>query len=59
MSTKTQIGNIFHNAEKKNQYDKFIHAIQQPKMKELWDNKEGEAWNNYLKQKLTTESFIK
>lgn len=28
----------------RNQYDEFIHKIQQPKMKELWDNKEDEAW---------------
>ena len=32
--------------KKKNQYDKFLHRIQQPKMKELWDNKEDEAWEN-------------
>jgi hypothetical protein len=31
---------------KKNQYDEFLHKIQQPKMKELWDNKEDEAWEN-------------
>lgn len=23
---------------------KFLHKIQQPKMKELWDNKEDEFW---------------
>lgn len=27
-----------------NQYDEFLHKIQQPKMKELWDNKEDEEW---------------
>jgi len=27
---------------KKNQYDEFLHKIQQAKMKELWDNKEDE-----------------
>lgn len=27
-----------------NQYDKFLHKIQQAKMKELWDNEEDEAW---------------
>lgn len=31
---------------KRNQYDEFLHKIQQPKMKELWDNKEDEAWEN-------------
>lgn len=32
--------------ERKNQYDEFLHKIQQKKMKELWDNKEDEAWEN-------------
>jgi hypothetical protein len=32
--------------KKKNQYDEFLHKIQQSKMKELWDNKEDEAWDN-------------
>ncbi len=30
----------------KNQYDEFLHRIQQAKMKELWDNKEDEAWES-------------
>lgn len=30
----------------KNQYDEFLHKIQQQKMRELWDNKEDEAWEN-------------
>ena len=30
----------------KSQYDEFLHAIQQEKMKELWDNEEDEAWEN-------------
>lgn len=29
-----------------NQYDPFLHKIQQEKMKELWDNKEDEAWED-------------
>lgn len=32
--------------KQKNQYDEFLHKIQQMKMKELWDNKEDEAWEN-------------
>ncbi len=32
--------------KKRNQYDEFLHKIQQPKMKELWGNKEDEAWEN-------------
>tara|TARA_Y100000310_G_scaffold324892_1_gene387452 strand:+ start:2442 stop:2666 length:225 start_codon:yes stop_codon:yes gene_type:complete len=37
---------VFKNTKKKNQYDEFLHKIQQAKMKELWDNKEDEAWEN-------------
>ena len=33
-------------AKKRNQYDEFLHKIQQPKMKELWDNRDDEAWEN-------------
>ena len=32
---------------KRNQYDEFLHKIQQPKMKELWDNKEDEIWEKH------------
>ena len=35
---------VFKNVKKNNQYDEFLHKIQQAKMKELWDNKEDEAW---------------
>lgn len=37
---------IFKNVKKRNQYDEFLHKIQQQKMKELWDNKEDEAWEH-------------
>jgi len=37
---------IFKNVKKRNQYDEFLHKIQQPKMKELWGSKEDEAWEN-------------
>ena len=37
---------VIRDIKKKNQYDEFLHKIQQPKMKELWDNKEDEAWEN-------------
>ena len=36
----------YKNAKLRNQYDEFLHKIQQEKMKELWDNKEDEAWDN-------------
>ena len=34
------------NRKGDNQYDEFLHMIQQLKMKELWDNEEDEAWEN-------------
>jgi len=37
---------IFKIIKKKNQYDEFLHKIQQQKMKELWGNREDEAWEN-------------
>ena len=37
---------VFKTIKKKNQYDEFLHKIQQAKMKELWDNKEDGAWEN-------------
>lgn len=37
---------LYIDTKEKNQYDEFLHKIQQPKMKELWDNKEDEAWEN-------------
>jgi len=32
--------------DEKKQYDEFLHRIQQPKMKELWENKEDCDWDN-------------
>ena len=37
---------IFIKVKKSNQYDEFLHKIQQEKMKEIWDNKDDEAWEN-------------
>ena len=37
---------VFKTIKKRNQYDEFLHKIQQAKMKELWDNKEDEAWEH-------------
>jgi arginine/lysine/ornithine decarboxylase len=37
---------LFKNVKKRNQYYEFLHKIQQQKMKELWDNKEDEAWED-------------
>ena len=37
---------VFVAAKKKNTYDEFLHKIQQQKMREIWDNKEDEAWES-------------
>jgi len=37
---------VFKNVKTKNQYDEFLHKIQQPKMKEIWNNKEDEEWEH-------------
>ncbi|MAG16277.1 hypothetical protein CMO88_04405 [Candidatus Woesearchaeota archaeon] len=42
----TRMCDVFVKVKNKNQYDEFLHKIQQPKMKELWDNKEDEAWEH-------------
>lgn len=41
-----KMAKIFIKLKERNQYDEFLHKIQQPKMKELWDNKEDEVWDN-------------
>ena len=41
-----KMSKVFIEAKKSNQYDEFLHKIQQHKMKELWNNKEDEAWEN-------------
>ncbi len=42
----SQLINFYKNVSINNQYDEFLHKIQQEKMQELWDNKEDEAWEN-------------
>lgn len=42
----TQMIKMIKLMKKRNQYDEFLHKIQQPKMKELWDNKDDEVWEN-------------
>ena len=37
---------VYQKTKMKNQYDEFLHKIQQQKMKELWDNPEDEVWEN-------------
>ncbi len=42
----TNMIKLFKNLKDRNQYDEFLHKIQQPKMKELWDNEEDESWES-------------
>ena len=37
---------VFAVTKQNNQYDDFLHKIQQSKMKELWDNPSDEGWEN-------------
>ena len=37
---------IYMILKRNDQYDKFLHEIQKPKMKELWENKDDEIWNS-------------
>jgi predicted CopG family antitoxin len=32
--------------KKSSQYDRYIHEIQKGKMRELWNNKDDEAWEH-------------
>jgi hypothetical protein len=41
-----KMAKTFIMLKQRNQYDEFLHKIQQPKMKEIWDNKEDEFWEN-------------
>ncbi len=41
-----KMAQAFLQVKKSNQYDEFLHKIQQEKMKEIWDNKEDEAWEH-------------
>ena len=41
-----EMSQLFIKIKERNQYDEFLHKIQQEKMKELWGNKEDEVWEN-------------
>ncbi|MDD4352975.1 MAG: hypothetical protein PHN56_00810 [Candidatus Nanoarchaeia archaeon] len=41
-----KITKYYKELKKRNTYDEFLHKIQQPKMKELWDNKNDEEWED-------------
>jgi len=40
-----KMAKIILTLKERNQYDEFLHKIQQPKMKEIWNNKEDEIWD--------------
>jgi len=40
-----KMAKIMIKLKERNQYDEFLHKIQQPKMKELWENKEDSFWD--------------
>lgn len=37
---------LFNSVERKNQYDEFLHKVQQKKMRELWDNEDDGDWDD-------------
>lgn len=37
---------IFMKMKERNQYDEFLHKVQQQRMKDLWGNKEDEVWED-------------
>ena len=41
-----KIVSLFITLKERDQYDKFLHSIQQSKMKELWGTKDDEVWDN-------------
>ena len=41
-----KMAKTFLAVKRNNQYDEFLHKIQQPKMKELWGNEADEAWEH-------------
>lgn len=40
----------FRTFDERNQYDEFLHKIQQLKMKEIWDNGEDEELGDELEK---------
>ncbi len=36
----------YKQTKKAREYDAYLHAVQQPAMKALWDNKYDEEWEN-------------
>lgn len=41
-----KMAKIIIKLKERNQYDEFLHKIQQPLMREIWDNPHDEVWEN-------------
>jgi hypothetical protein len=41
-----KMSKMFIELKKRNKYDEFLHKVQQPKVRELWDNSDDEVWDN-------------
>jgi len=41
-----KMAQTFISLRKRNQYDEFLHKVQQPKVRELWDSSDDDAWDN-------------
>jgi predicted CopG family antitoxin len=41
-----ELARVYKACKLKNQYDEFLHKIQQEKMAELWDNKKDAEWEH-------------
>ncbi len=41
-----KIVKVYLSIKERDQYDKFLHEIQKPKMREIWDTKYDEVWEN-------------
>ncbi len=41
-----RMSKMFGRGQRPTQYDRFLHQIQQAKMRELWDNKYDEVWEH-------------
>ena len=42
----SEMAEVFQRIKQNNQYDEFLHKIQQQKMAELWDNEHDAVWEN-------------
>jgi hypothetical protein len=41
-----KMARVFIDLRRRNKYDEFLHKVQQPKMRQLYDSEEDEVWEN-------------